>query len=104
MFSIRAKMLEVRDAVHDIKDVAMSNIPVVFKNEDASSPASLVQEATIVVLLVALVLIPLGLQQLAQANTTGLSAATVTAIGAIGVIVVASIVIAILNFAMKSKK
>ena len=100
MFSIRAKMLEVRDAVQDIKD----GVPDVFKNEDASSPAALVQEATIVVLLVALVLIPLGLQQLAQANTTGLSAATVTAIGAIGVIVVASIVIAILNFAMKGKK
>ena len=93
-------MLGVRDAVHDIKDGVLG----VFKNEDASSPAALVQEATIVVLLVALVLIPLGLQQLAQANTTGLSAATVTAIGAIGVIVVASIVIAILNFAMKGKK
>jgi FtsH-binding integral membrane protein len=68
------------------------------------SMANLVKELTVVALLVAIVLIPLGLQTLATANTTGLSPAAVTAISAIGVIIVAAIIIAVMDGALKGKK
>lgn len=75
-----------------------------FKDESAESPAHLVTELTQTALIVALVLIPIGLYYLNNANTSGMPTNQVLAIGSIGIIIVVSIVLSILNKAMHKGK
>lgn len=56
-----------------------------------------VGELVTTVLMIALVLIPVGLVTLAGTNLTALPATQVVAIGSIGLIVVASVVIAVMK-------
>jgi hypothetical protein len=56
-----------------------------------------ISELTTTLLMIALVLVPVGLVTMASVNTSGLGTATVVALGSIGIIVVASVVIAIMK-------
>jgi hypothetical protein len=75
-----------------------------LRNEDASHMTNLVQELTTVALMVALVLVPIGIQYLNTVNTTGMSEAETSAIGAISMIIIVAVILAILDAALKGKK
>lgn len=71
-----------------------------LRNEEAET-AKLVTELTEVALVVALVLIPIGLYYLNNANLSGMPAQQVLAIGSIAIIIVVAVLLAILRKAMR---
>jgi hypothetical protein len=94
----------VRSIIIKIGCDAIEKAQRLAENEDAKSPAGLAVELTQTALVVALVLIPIGLYYLNSADTTNMTAQEIVAIGAIGIIIVVAIILAILDKAMTHKK
>lgn len=102
--SLNKKILSIAEISEIGKSLVESfNAKSLMKNDSGESPAQLVTELTQTALIVALVLIPIGLYYLNNANTSGMPTNQVLAIGSIGIIIVVSIVLSILNKAMHKK-
>jgi hypothetical protein len=90
------------------KEMACRKIPMRalgnFIEDDNAELGALLSEYTKAALIIGLVLVPIGIGTLIAMNTSGMSTSMVLALGSIGMIIVASVIMAILDRSMKSGK